>query len=105
LDKGALVLFTEPPRPTTRNPLKAYLILRIDRRVVRIERIAVAAMHRNAGLAQQLLGRGLRWRDQKHPNVPIWTYISCDNVASINAHVHAGFGIEAISGEWLWVLG
>lgn len=106
LEAGTLVLLTEPVRPSIRCPLRAYLILRIDKRVLRIERLAVTVAHRNAGLGGKLLTRGRKWRDRYlGASVPIWTYISTDNLASINAHVHSGFGLEAISGDWCWVMG
>lgn len=105
VESGRLVLLTEPRRPTAANPLKAYCILITDKRVLRLERIAVSPAERNAGLGRELIKRARKWRDRNRPGMPIWTYISSDNTPSVNAHVHAGFGIEVIGGDWVWVMG
>lgn len=105
LEAGKLVLLTEPNRPSQANPLTAFCLLKLDKRVLRLERIAVAPAHRNAGLGRQLISRARRWRDKHFPGTPIWTYISSDNTPSVNAHVHAGFGVEVIGRDWVWVMG
>ncbi len=105
VDAGRLVLITEPPRPTAARPLTAYCILKLDKRVIRLERIAVAPAHRNSGLGRELIRRARKWRDRNRPGMPIWTYISSDNTPSVNAHAHAGFGIEVIGRDWVWVMG
>lgn len=105
VESGRLVLITEPCRPAKATPLMAYCILKRDKRVIRLERIAVAPQHRNAGLGRELIRRARKWRDRHASGVPIWTYISSDNPASVNAHAHAGFGIEVIGRDWVWVMG
>jgi len=105
LEAGKLVLITEPARPTAVKPLVAFCILKLDKRVLRLERIAVAPAHRNVGLGRELIRRARKWRDRNSPGTPIWTYISADNTPSLNAHVHAGFGIEAVARDWVWVMG
>lgn len=102
---GTLIILTEPTRVSAKKPLIAFCILKIDKRVLRLERIAVAPGYRNAGRGRVLITRARKWRDRCRPGMPIWTYISADNPASINAHVHAGFSIEVIGGEWVWVMG
>lgn len=102
---GKLIVLTDPVKPTKRNPLRAYCILKLDKRVLRLERIAVHPKHRNAGLGRDLIRRARKWRDRHHPGMNIWTYISSDNTASLNAHVHGGFGVEVVGGDWVWVMG
>lgn len=105
VESGRLILLTEPRRLAAATPLKAYCILKRDKRALRLERIAVAPQHQNAGLGRELIRRARKWRDRHAPGVPIWTYISSDNPASVNAHAHAGFGIEVIGSDWVWVMG
>jgi GNAT superfamily N-acetyltransferase len=105
LESGKLVLITEPARTSAKHPLTAFCILKLDRRVLRLERIAVDPQHRNAGLGRSLISRARKWRDRHRPGMNIWTYISSDNTPSVNAHVHAGFGIEVIGRDWVWVMG
>lgn len=100
-----LILITEPVRVSAKNPLTAFCILKCDKRVLRLERIAVNPKHRNAGLGRALIARARKWRDKNRPGTNIWTYISSDNTPSVNAHVHAGFGIEVIGPDWVWVMG
>lgn len=105
IDTGKLVLLTEPTRVSAKRPLTAFCILKLDKRVLRLERIAVDPQHRNAGLGRSLIARARKWRDRHQPGMNIWTYISSDNTPSVNAHVHAGFGIEVIGRDWVWVMG
>lgn len=105
LESGKLVLLTEPARVSAKSPLTAFCILKLDKRVLRLERIAVDPQHRNAGLGRSLISRARKWRDRHQPGMNIWTYISSDNTPSVNAHVHAGFGIEVIGRDWVWVMG
>ena len=100
-----LTLLTLPRRPKAAEPLLAYVVLKQDRRVIRLERIAVSPSARNGGIGREMLRQALKWRSRHRPGVLIWTYISADNPASINAHVHAGFGIEVIGPDWVWVMG
>lgn len=102
---GKLILLTEPTRVSAKKPLTAFCILKCDKRVLRLERIAVDPKHRNAGLGRSLIARARKWRDRHQPGWNIWTYISSDNTPSVNAHVHAGFGIEVIGPDWVWVMG
>lgn len=105
VESGRLILLTDPLRVAATGTLKAYCVLKRDKRVLRLERIAVAPQHQNAGLGGELIRRARKWRDRHAPGVPIWTYISSDNPASVNAHAHAGFGVEVIGRDWVWVMG
>ena len=105
LESGKFVLLTEPRRMSAASPLLAYCLLKLDKRVLRLERIAVAPGRRNAGIGRALISRARKWRDKNCPNKPIWTYVSGDNTASLNAHVHAGFGVEVIGRGWVWIMG
>lgn len=105
VESGSLILLTEPRRVPATAALRAYCILKRDKRALRLERIAVAPQYQNAGLGRRLIRRARKWRDRHAPSVPIWTYISSDNPASVNAHAHAGFGIEVIGRDWVWVMG
>ncbi len=105
VESGRLIVLTEPVRPSVARPVVAYCILKIDKRVLRLERIAVKPDQRNAGLGRDLIRRARKWRDRNRPGMNIWTYISSDNTPSVNAHVHAGFGIEVIGQDWVWVMG
>jgi len=105
VEAGTLVALTEPRRPSSIRPVIGYCLIKIDKRVLRLERIAVAPKHRNGGYGKDLIARAMRWRDLNCPAVPLFTYISAENLSSINAHVHAGFGLEAIGRDWVYVMG
>ena len=105
VESGQLIVLTVPRRPIKNTILSAYIVLKLDRRVIRVERVAVAPHDRNAGIGREIIERAIKWRDRNRPGVPLWAYISADNTASINAHVHAGFGIEVNGPDWVWVMG
>jgi len=105
LEDGTLIVLTEPRRPSSARPVFAYIILRLDKRCVRIERVAVHPKHRNNGHGKNLIERARRWRDLNAPNYPLWTYVGIENLSSLNAHLHAGFSLEAIGRDWAYVMG
>jgi GNAT superfamily N-acetyltransferase len=105
IDEGTLIVLTEPRRPSEKNPVIGFSLMRIDKRCIRLERIAVHPKHRNHGYAKALLERSKRWRDANAPSVPIFTYVADVNLSSLNAFVHSDFGIEHIGGGWISVMG